>query len=392
MAVNLLTDKGTPIDQQKFTWKDLVKKPISKMNVDAFTRVRIILMNGIESEAIRFGHSCARMNRGLQGVLAKVRRKEQHQQTMVNWLLPADQSPLETTIGYEQVAVEVTASLARVEPDPYIAQVLRYGLLEDFDHLYRYSALLDRLQGLDANTITQGYTDIVPGRPTVEEHRDPLDDLRNSYDRTTAHPLTKLHAYTIMAGEHQTHDYYMHYGPWFADPLARQLYAEIASIEEQHVTQYESIIDASESWIEKWLLHEANEVYNYYSCVTQEEHPHIKAIWERFLDYELGHLQFAIDVCKEIERRDPAEFLPATLPEPIAYKSNREYVRQVLRDELDLRADGPRFVDKSQEPERSLSYRRQMNQDGSPTQTVAAGWQWSAGGELMAQRWLKEAA
>ena len=392
MAVNLLTDKGTPIDQQKFSWKDLVQKPISKMNVDAFTRVRIILMNGIESEAIRFGHSCARMNRGLQGVLAKVRRKEQHQQTMVNWLLPADQSPLETTIGYEQVAVEVTASLARVEPDPYIAQVLRYGLLEDFDHLYRYSALLDRLQGIDANTITQGYTDIVPGRPTVEEHRDPLDDLRNSYDRTTAHPLTKLHAYTIMAGEHQTHDYYMHYGPWFADPLARQLYAEIASIEEQHVTQYESIIDASESWIEKWLLHEANEVYNYYSCVTQEEHPHIKAIWERFLDYELGHLQFAIDVCKEIERRDPAEFLPATLPEPIAYKSNREYVRQVLRDELDLRADGPRFVDKSQEPERSLSYRRQMNQDGSPTQTVAAGWQWSAGGELMAQRWLKEAA
>ena len=392
MAVNLLTDKGTPIDQQKFTWKDLVQKPISKMNVDAFTRVRIILMNGIESEAVRFGHSCARMNRGLQGVLAKVRRKEQHQQTMVNWLLPADQSPLETTIGYEQVAVEVTASLARVEPDPYIAQVLRYGLLEDFDHLYRYSALLDRLQGLDANTITQGYTDIVPGRPTVEEHRDPLDDLRNSYDRTTAHPLTKLHAYTIMAGEHQTHDYYMHYGPWFADPLARQLYAEIASIEEQHVTQYESIIDASESWIEKWLLHEANEVYNYYSCVTQEEHPHIKAIWERFLDYELGHLQFAIDVCKEIERRDPAEFLPATLPEPIAYKSNREYVRQVLRDELNLRVDGPTFVNKSREPERSLAYRRQMNQDGSPTQTVAAGWQWSAGGELMAQRWLKEAA
>lgn len=392
MAVNLLTDKGTPIDQQNFTWKDLVQKPISKMNVDAFTRVRIILMNGIESESLRFSHSCARMNRELQAPLARVRRKEQHQQTMVNWLLPADQSPLETTIGYEQVAVEVTAALARVEPDPYIAQVLRFGLLEDFDHLYRYSALLDRLQGIDANTITQGYTDIVPGRPTVDEHRDPMDDLRDHYDKRSAQPLTKLHAMTIMAGEHQTHDYYMHYGPWFADPLARQLYAEIASIEEQHVTQYESMIDPTESWIEKWLLHEANEVYNYYSCVTQEKHPHIKAIWERFLDYELGHLQFARDVCKQIERRDPAEFLPASLPEPIAYKSNREYVRQVLRDELDLRADGPRFVDKSQEPERSLAYRRQMNQDGSPTQTVAAGWQWSAGGELMAQRWLKEAA
>jgi hypothetical protein len=392
MAVNLLTDKGTPIDQQKFTWKDLVQKPISKMNVDAFTRIRIILMNGIESETIRFSHSCARMNRGLQGVLAQVRRKEQHQQTVVNWLLPADQSPLETTIGYEQVAVEVTAALARVEPDPYIAQILRFGLLEDFDHLYRYAALLDRLQGIDANTITQGYTDIVPGRPTVDEHRDPLDDLRNHYDKTTAHPLTKLHANTIVAAEHQTHDYYMHYGPYFADPAARQLYAEIASIEEQHVTQYESMIDASESWIEKWLLHEANEVYNYYSCVQQEDHPRIKAIWERFLDYELGHLQAAIKVCKEIERRDPAEFLPTSLPEPIAFKSNREYVRQVLRDEVDLRADGPNFVNKSREPERSLEYRSQMNAEGSPSDTVSAGWQWSAGGELMAQRWLKEAA
>jgi hypothetical protein len=392
MAVNLLTDKGTPIDQQKFTWKDLVQKPISKMNVDAFTRIRIILMNGIESETIRFSHSCARMNRGLQGVLVQVRRKEQHQQTMVNWLLPADQSPLETTIGYEQVAVEVTAALARVEPDPYIAQILRFGLLEDFDHLYRYAALLDRLQGIDANTITQGYTDIVPGRPTVDEHRDPLDDLRNHYDKTTAHPLTKLHANTIVAAEHQTHDYYMHYGPYFADPAARQLYAEIASIEEQHVTQYESMIDASESWIEKWLLHEANEVYNYYSCVQQEDHPRIKAIWERFLDYELGHLQAAIKVCKEIERRDPAEFLPTSLPEPIAFKSNREYVRQVLRDEVDLRADGPNFVNKSREPERSLEYRSQMNAEGSPSDTVSAGWQWSAGGELMAQRWLKEAA
>lgn len=168
MALNLLKDKGIPIEQQKFTWKDLVQKPISKLNDDAFTRVRVILMKGIESEAVRFGHSCARMNKDLQRPLAKVRRIEQHQQTIVNWLNPADQSPLETTIGYEQVAVEVTASLAQNEPDPYIAQVLRFGLLEDFDHLYRYSALLDRLQGIDANTILQCYSDIMPGRPTVD--------------------------------------------------------------------------------------------------------------------------------------------------------------------------------------------------------------------------------
>lgn len=386
MALNLLTDKGISIDRQQFTWKDLVQKPISKLNDDAFTRVRVILMNGIESEAVRFGHSCARMNKDLQIPLAKIRRIEQHQQTIVNWLNPADQSPLETTIGYEQVAIEVTASLAQNEPDPYIAQVLRFGLLEDFDHLYRYSALLDRLQGIDANTILQCYSDIMPGRPTVDEHRAPEDDLREHYDKRTASAITKFNAMTIMAGEHQTHDYYMHYGPWFADPLARQLYAEIASIEEQHVTQYESIIDPTETWTEKWLLHEANEVYNYYSCVIQEDNPRIKAIWERFLDYELGQLQYVMEVFKKMERRDPAEILPASLPEPIAYKSQREFVRKVLHDELDLRANGTQFVDKSQEPERSLAYRRHINSDGSPTQTVAAGYRWSPGTELAAKK------
>lgn len=386
MALNLLTDKGISIDRQQFTWKDLVQKPISKLNDDAFTRVRVILMNGIESEAVRFGHSCARMNKDLQIPLAKIRRIEQHQQTIVNWLNPADQCPLETTIGYEQVAIEVTASLAQNEPDPYIAQVLRFGLLEDFDHLYRYSALLDRLQGIDANTILQCYSDIMPGRPTVDEHRAPEDDLREHYDKRTASAITKFNAMTIMAGEHQTHDYYMHYGPWFADPLARQLYAEIASIEEQHVTQYESIIDPTETWTEKWLLHEANEVYNYYSCVIQEDNPRIKAIWERFLDYELGQLQYVMEVFKKMERRDPAEILPASLPEPIAYKSQREFVRKVLHDELDLRANGTQFVDKSQEPERSLAYRRHINSDGSPTQTVAAGYRWSPGTELAAKK------
>src|SRR5690606_14713130 len=150
--------------------------------------------------------------------------------------------------------------------------------------------LLDRLEGKDANNILQSYTDILPGRPTIVEHRHPSDDVREPFDAKTAALISKLHAGTIMAGEQQTHNYYMNIGPLFADPVARQLYAEIASIEEQHVTQYESIIDPNQTWLEQWLIHEATEVYNYYSCVQHETNPRIKAIWERFLDYELGHL------------------------------------------------------------------------------------------------------
>src|SRR3954471_15415519 len=382
MTLALFEDRGTPIGQQRFTWRELAGKPISKLDDDAFTRVRVILMNGMEQEAMRFQHAAARFNLELRRPLAEIRRVEHHQATMVNWLLGADHSPLETTIGYEQVAIEVTAAVAQKEPDAYLAQNYRYGLLEDFDHMYRYSALLDRLEGKDSNNILQSYTDVLPGRPTVVEHRSPENDLRRPFDRNAAAPLSKLNALTLTASEHQTHDYYMNVGPLFADPVARQLYAEIASIEEQHVTQYESLLDPTQSLLENWLLHEAMEVYNYYSCLQQESNARIRGIWERMLDYELGHFRAVSELFKQHERRDPEEVVGKELPEPLPFESNREFVREVLEAEVDLRARGTEIVQLEQEGESSLAYRKHMNSQGSPSEIVAQGYAWRPGTEL----------
>jgi hypothetical protein len=382
VTLELIKEKGTPLDRQVFTWRELAGPPFSKLDDDAFTRVRVILMNGIEAEAVRFSHACARSNRELRVPLARVRRVEHHQQTLVNWLNPADQSPLETTIGFEQTAIEVTAVVAQQEPDPYLAQMYRFGMLEDFDHLYRFTALMDRLTGQDSNNILQSYTDIRPGRPTIVEHRAPEDCVRKSYERMKAQPITKLNALTIVAAENQVHDYYMNIGPMFADPIARMLYAEIASIEEQHVTHYESLIDPDETWLEKWLLHECAEVYTYWSCVAQEPNPRLKGIWERFLDYELGQMHFVMDLMRQIEKRDPEELLPATLPAPIKYASQRDFVRRVLSDEADLRAAGTEIVPISQETAASKQYREQLNSEISPSELVSTDYQYTPGTEL----------
>ncbi|MEE4102059.1 hypothetical protein [Pseudomonas viridiflava] len=379
---NLLDNKGTPLDKQHFTWKEMAGKPISKLDDDAFTRVRVILMNGVESDALRLKHFGSRFHKALRDPLAQVRRAEQHQMTMVNWLLSADHSPLETTVAYEQTAIEITAAVAQTEPDPYQAQTYRFGLLEDFDHLYRYSAMLDRLEGKDANNILQGYTDLVPGRPTSEHHRAPQDDLRENYQKDQAELITKIHAALITAAEYQTHDYYMNIGPTFADPVARALYAEIASVEEQHVTQYGSLQDPGETFIEKWLIHEAMEVYAYASCAEQEDNPRIKAMWERFVDYELGHLNLACELFKNLERRDPAEILDGQLPEMIAFKSQRDFVRTTLAAEVDLRAHGVRYVNKQDENQASLDYRARLNAQGVPASVASAGYNWQPGTEL----------
>ena len=382
MAINLLQDTGTPIEQQRFTWKELAQKPISKLDDDAFSRVRVILMNGVELDALRLQQVLLRMLREGREDVARLMRVEQHQATAINWMLSADHSPLETTIAYEQVAIEVTASVAQLEPDPVMAQGYRFGLLEDFDHLYRYAALMDRLEGKDANNILQGYTDVVPGRPTPVHHRAPENDLMEPYP-TDAALATRLHALTLVGGEYQTHDYYMTVGPQFTDPVARLLYAEIASVEAQHITHYGSMLNPDETPLEKLLLQQAAEVWNYQACAQQESDARLRALWERFLDYELGHLQVVLRLVRDIERRDPAQVLgDGKLPPGIAFKSQREFVRQVLAAEQGLRKDGTRFVDEEREAVSSLAYRNHMNAQGSPSQSASEGYQWAPGGEL----------
>jgi len=134
--------------------------------------------------------------------------------------------------------------------------------------------------------------------------------------------------------------------------------------------------------LEKWLMHEAGEVYNYWSCMEYESNPRIKAIWERFLDYELGHLNMVMELFKKHEKRDPAELLPETLPDPIPFDSQRDFVRETLANEVDLRADGTEIVPKSRESKASREYRDAVNADGSPSEIVSAGYKWAPGSEL----------
>jgi len=165
MGFNPLEEKGTPIEQQIHSWSDLNVTPYDKNLVHPYTQTRVILMNGIEVEAVLFKHHFNRHTTDveLKKSLALTRAIEQQHQKMVNWLAPGNASNLEVTIGYEQVAVDLTAWLARTEPDPYVKAALDFALLEDFDHLYRYSNLLELTEGKQANKIVKDLliTDVV---------------------------------------------------------------------------------------------------------------------------------------------------------------------------------------------------------------------------------------
>jgi hypothetical protein len=368
MAFNPLAEKGIPIDKQLRNWSELNVQPYDKMGVDPYTRCRVIVMNGIEVESVIFSHQFARHtdNPDIKRMLAMTRRVEQQQQKAINWLTPGDETTLEVTIAYEQVAVDLTAYLARSEPNPYMKQTLEFALLEDFDHLYRYANLLDLLEGKKAQEITRSLTEIMPGRPTIDEHRHPFDELRAHYDKHTVDPLSRCHALTITAAEQQTMNFYMNIGNRYVEPLARSLYQEIAMIEEQHVTQYESLLDPAESWFQQEVFHQFNECYLYYSFMTEESDPRIKALWELHLGQEIEHLRLACEMMRRYEGVEAEEILPKSLPEPTRFQENKQFVRDVLANQINLRSRGTQFIPLDQLPEDSLyfSYQEQVNGGG----------------------------
>src|SRR5690606_19016508 len=238
----------------------------------------------------------------------------------------------------------------------------------------------DRLEGRAANNVWQGSTVSVPGSPTGVEQPHPPEDVRSPCARRSAPASCTVLAANITAFATQTHAYCFNTVPLCAFPMPRGLYAEIASIEEQHVTQYGCLQDPDESPLEKWLIQEATEAYLYRSCAESEPNPRSRAIWERFLDYELGHLQLARKLFEDHERRDAAEVLSST-PALLKFQSQRDFVRQVLDQEVGYRVIGTEFNSAGNESERTLGYRASINADGSPSQAVAAGYRWRPGTE-----------
>jgi hypothetical protein len=342
MSFNPLEQQGIPVDDQLRSWSEQNVEPYDVESVDPYTRCRVILMNGTEFESILFSHQFARHTdvAEIKEALALARRCDQQQQTAVAGLVPGDQTTLELTLGYEQEAVDLTAWLARNEPDPYVRQTLDFGLLEDFDHLYRYANLYEMLEGKKAERIVDALTEVMPGRPTIQEHRHPVDDVRRHVESHSTHPQTTLNALTIVAAEQAVMNFYMTMANRYMEPIARGLYAEIKEIEEQHVTQYESLLDPAMTWCENLVWHKYNEVYLYHSMMEQESDARIRALWELHCNMEITHLKDAVDLLRRFEGREPEEIgLPATLPVPVTFESNKDYVRQVLAAQVDMTTD-----------------------------------------------------
>ena len=339
--MNPFKENAPRLDDCLLDWKAMSPAPYDKYAVDPYTRTRVILMNGTEFENVWFSHQFSRNcpDGDVRRALALLRRSEQQQQKMVAALKPDNETLLEHTIGYEQLAVDLTAHLAKREPDEHVRNALNFALLEDFDHLYRYADFLDMETGTRAETLVGGYTEIMPARPTIAHHRYPFDSIKRPIDSKQAALETKLCVGIITAAEQQTMNYYMNVCAAYPNTPGRALYREIGMIEEQHVSQYGSLMDVNCTWYENLVMHQYTECYLYWSCYETETNEKIRRIWQQLFEMELSHLHKAVDLLRKKEQKDYQQVVgEGTFPAPLRLESNIDHVRSILAETVNLTA------------------------------------------------------
>lgn len=362
-----LETRAIPVDNNFKNWNEICLKSYDKGRATPYTKTRVILMNGTEFESNWFLHQFSRhcSNNELRREIANIRRHEQQQQKMIASLKPLDESPLETTISYEQLAVDLTAILARHVKDENVKRALDMALLEDFDHLYRFANLLEMEQGISAKDITKEYTEIMPGRPTIAEHRHPEDSMNRAICNMCSDPFTKLTTNIITAAEQQTMNYYMNIANLHPTELGRKLYTEIAMIEEQHVSEYGSLIDTNCTWLESWVMHEYVESYLYYSCFADETDPYIKKIYEQMYLEECGHLKKAAEMLLKHEGKPWQALFPCggDFPELLHFEGNIDYIRAVIKNTITQTRTQDGYIDISKVPPKGSfkKYNYQVN-------------------------------
>lgn len=360
--MNPFKEKSTKIFDSVRNWKELYDYSYNKDEVDPYTKTRIILMNGTEYEANWFSHQFSRncSDNELRRELALSRYIEQQQQKKISTLKPINETVLETTISYEQLAVDLTAGLAKSEPDVNVKSALDFALLEDFDHLYRYADLLEMEHGVLAENLVGKYTEIMPGRPTISHHRHPYDNIKAHIDSVSASPITKLNVAIITAAEQQTMNYYMNIAGFYTSDIGRKLYQEIGLVEEEHVTQYGSLLDPTMTWLENLLCHEYTECYLYYSCFEYETDPQIKKIWEQHFMQEVAHLHKAAELLRKYENKDWEEVIPGgDFPKLLKLEPNVDYVRDILARTAENTSNQEDYVNVSSLPDDAEFFRFQ---------------------------------
>ncbi|MBO4298152.1 MAG: hypothetical protein J5998_05080 [Clostridia bacterium] len=254
-------------------WRDF-PRPLRRLDGPARERLTLAAL----LEKCMASHPIEPAYADLRRALAGLRRRALERALSLCALLPVCR-PVEEAIRLEQLEADLTAALRAVAGTGPVRPALDFALLEETDQLYRFANLLDAEQELPAERVTGGRAEITPGRPCIAAHRHPYDSAFRPLDFDAAPLAARLTVALLAPLERHMASLYVQRTGEAADREARALFAEMALIEEQHASQYESLWDPRRTALENLPLRAAGLCYAYRSLVAAETNETLRGVW-----------------------------------------------------------------------------------------------------------------
>lgn len=370
--VNPFEEKRSVSTEDTFlNWKEIFISPYDKDKMSPYTKMRILLSKAIKYDSIWFLHNFNTYcnNNELRREIAMIRRHDFQNLSMLSNLKPSNENHLENTIILEQLEVDLTAILAQRTGDDNVRNALNFALLEDLDHLYRFSNLMEFENNNSVKNITKEYIEILPGRPTISQHRHPRDSVNKFICNGSSDNFTILAINLITALERYAMNYYLSNKNIANSDLDKKIYTEISIIEEEHLSEYESLLDTNCTYLENLVMHKYCECYLYYSFYQDEKDDRIKNIFEKLYLQECGNLKKSAEMIDKFEGRDCSYMFPdgGYFPELLKFENNIEYIRHVIKNTIYFTKDRESYIDVRTLSESSnfKKYNKQINGDAS---------------------------
>lgn len=313
----------------------------NKYDVDGQTRARIILANAAMSDAFDSYHALARIvnDRDVFKELSLMHDGERESRRLFCTLMPKDEKTIERAIFCEQLEIELFAALASRKIQRRVRTTINSVLVDDLDHLYRFSNLLHLTDGTPAETLVP--LDVLPSRPTYAQITPLSKAAVNPVDGSDI--PTVLAVMLSIAVKRYAATLYRTSASLPRDDLSRGLFAEVSTVEEHHLTRLGGLLP-QKSTFERLLLTAYCECYALYSCGETETDARLKAAFEKAYRAAVKSLKTAATLLQNYEGKNYAKVIsPCDFPPPISLTNDVGYVRAVLAA-TDLSSDAPQDV------------------------------------------------
>ena len=255
-----------------------------------------------------------------------IARTEARQAIFLSGWLSSRNEPENLALFYALLTLELSASLAQRMGEGSVRKVLDFFIPEYLDELYRVANLMALHGAESAQSLLNGYAEIMPGRPLIACHRHPYDCV--SLPVSSPSVWESLALLMLSAVEKEKFQLYLRLSSAANDELSSSFFGELSLLSQQHRASLCSLFPA-QAPLDVLLLCQYAECYLYDSCAQLCPNRDLAAYASEERDHELSHLR-KISALRNRSQQDNKP-LPA-FPPPLSLGPNKGYVRDTLQN------------------------------------------------------------